>query len=74
MGYGDNYPVTGRCVAVVLMLAGIGLIGALTATMASYFVGKRRARKRMTRAGGWTVSAKCWRRPWPGKTKQAEWL
>jgi voltage-gated potassium channel len=40
VGYGDNYPVTtgGRCVAVVLMLAGIGLIGALTATVASYFV------------------------------------
>jgi voltage-gated potassium channel len=40
VGYGDNYPVTsgGRCVAVVLMLVGIGLIGALTATVASYFV------------------------------------
>jgi voltage-gated potassium channel len=40
VGYGDRYPVTpmGQGVAVVLMLAGIGLIGALTATVASYFV------------------------------------
>lgn len=40
VGYGGNYPVTtgGRCVAVVLMLAGIGLIGSLSATVASYFV------------------------------------
>jgi voltage-gated potassium channel len=42
VGYGDKYPVTaaGRGVAVVLMLVGIGLIGVLTATVASYFVGK----------------------------------
>ena len=40
VGYGGNYPVTtgGRCVAVVLMLVGIGLIGSLSATVASYFV------------------------------------
>lgn len=40
VGYGDRYPVTaaGRGVAVVLMLVGIGLIGVLTATAASYFV------------------------------------
>ncbi len=40
VGYGGNYPVTtgGRCVAVVLMLAGIGLIGSLSATVASYFI------------------------------------
>lgn len=40
VGYGDRYPITpfGQGVAVVLMLAGIGLIGALTATVASYFV------------------------------------
>jgi hypothetical protein len=42
VGYGDRYPVTapGRGVAVVLMLVGIGLIGVLTATVASYFIGK----------------------------------
>jgi voltage-gated potassium channel len=40
VGYGDKYPASpgGRGVAVVLMLAGIGLIGVLTAAVASYFV------------------------------------
>ncbi|MGP0029287.1 MAG: potassium channel family protein [Acidimicrobiales bacterium] len=40
VGYGDRYPVTegGRAVAVVLMLVGIGLIGVLTATVASVFI------------------------------------
>jgi voltage-gated potassium channel len=40
VGYGDKYPVSagGRGIAVVLMLVGIGLIGVLTATVASYFV------------------------------------
>ncbi len=39
VGYGDKYPVTGagRGVAVVL-LVGIGLIGVVTATVASFFV------------------------------------
>jgi voltage-gated potassium channel len=42
VGYGDHYPVTafGQGVAVILMLVGIGLIGILTATVASYFVGQ----------------------------------
>lgn len=40
VGYGDRYPVSGggRTVAVVLMLVGIGLIGVLTATVASVFM------------------------------------
>jgi voltage-gated potassium channel len=40
VGYGDRVPVSpmGQGVAVILMLVGIGLIGALTATVASYFM------------------------------------
>jgi voltage-gated potassium channel len=43
VGYGDKYPVSagGRGVAVVLMITGIGLVGVLSATVASYFVGQR---------------------------------
>lgn len=48
VGYGDKYPVTagGRGVALVLMLVGIGLIGVLTATVASYFVQQTRDAER----------------------------
>jgi voltage-gated potassium channel len=40
VGYGDRFPVTegARAVAVILMFVGIGLIGTLTATVASFFV------------------------------------
>jgi voltage-gated potassium channel len=40
VGYGDLYPVTeeGRIVAAVLMIAGIALLGVITATIASWFV------------------------------------
>jgi voltage-gated potassium channel len=43
VGYGDKFPVTaaGRGVAVVLMLVAIGLIGVLTATVATFFVGEK---------------------------------
>ena len=43
VGYGDKYPVSagGRGVAVVLMITGIGLVGVLSASVASYFVGQR---------------------------------
>jgi voltage-gated potassium channel len=42
VGYGDYFPVTplGQGTAVFLMLTGIGLLGVLTATFASYFVGQ----------------------------------
>jgi voltage-gated potassium channel len=40
VGYGDRVPQTpaGQGVAVVLMLVGVGLVGVLTATIASFFV------------------------------------
>lgn len=40
VGYGDLYPVTvtGRCIAVALMLGGISLIGVVTASLASWIV------------------------------------
>lgn len=40
VGYGDTYPVTGvgRAVGVGLMIAGIALLGTVTATVASYLV------------------------------------
>lgn len=43
VGYGDKYPVSpgGRGIAAVLMFVGIGLIGVLTASVASYFVEER---------------------------------
>ncbi|BAU32770.1 potassium channel family protein [Microcella alkaliphila] len=40
VGYGDLYPVTGtgRVIASGLMIAGIALVGSVTATLASWFV------------------------------------
>jgi voltage-gated potassium channel len=40
VGYGDRYPTTmeGRLVAVSLMLAGVALLGVVTASLASWFV------------------------------------
>jgi voltage-gated potassium channel len=40
VGYGDRFPVTwqGRLVAVSLMVAGIALLGVVTATIAAWFV------------------------------------
>ena len=44
VGYGDHYPVTteGRFVAVGLMLAGIALIGVVTASFASWLIDRVR--------------------------------
>lgn len=44
VGYGDTYPVTteGRLVAAGLMVAGIALLGTVTATLASWFVERLR--------------------------------
>ncbi len=40
VGYGDRYPIsgTGRVVAVGLMVAGIALLGVVTATLASWLI------------------------------------
>jgi voltage-gated potassium channel len=40
VGYGDTYPRTaaGRGLGVALMLVGVGLFGALTASLAAFFV------------------------------------
>ncbi len=45
VGYGDKVPMTGagKWVATVLMFTGIGLVGALTATIASFFVQEQHA-------------------------------
>jgi voltage-gated potassium channel len=45
VGYGDFYPVTlsGRLIAVGLMIAGIALVGSVTATFASWFVERVRS-------------------------------
>lgn len=45
VGYGDRFPVTGegRAVAVVLMVVGIGLVGAVTASVAAWILGRVQA-------------------------------
>lgn len=47
VGYGDKVPVSGagQIVAVFLMLTGIGLVGVLTATVASFFVKQDRSQE-----------------------------
>ncbi|CAM3194926.1 potassium channel family protein [Nocardioides dubius] len=42
VGYGDRFPVTteGRLVAVMLMLVGIGLVGSVTASIASWLLAR----------------------------------
>ena len=48
VGYGDRYPVTttGRVIAVALMVVGIALVGAITASIAAWFVSSLNADKR----------------------------
>lgn len=46
VGYGDKYPVTavGEISAVFIMIAGIGLLGTVTATLAAWFAAKLQTR------------------------------
>lgn len=52
VGYGDLYPVTvaGRVLAVFLMLTGVALVGAVTATLASWFVERVQAAREAEKA------------------------
>ncbi|WP_406832498.1 potassium channel family protein [Pedococcus sp. KACC 23699] len=51
VGYGDRYPVTttGRVIAVMLMVVGIALVGAITASIAAWFVSSLEDDKRNAR-------------------------
>ena len=53
VGYGDRYPVTfeGRVVAAALMVAGIALLGVVTASIASWFVENLRRTARDVEVG-----------------------
>lgn len=48
VGYGDISPVTpgGRIIAVILMIVGIGFIGMLTGTIATYFIKRKEENKK----------------------------
>lgn len=52
VGYGDRYPTTttGRVIAVGLMLAGIALLGVVTATLASWLIDRVSAENAANRA------------------------
>lgn len=43
VGYGDAYPTTfgGRCVAVGMMVVGVGVFGSISALLASWILGDR---------------------------------
>lgn len=82
VGYGDMRPVsvTGRCIAVVLMIGGIALLGTVTATLASWIVqrvaeeddaGRAATRRQVDELTRWTNSLARFR---PCEIKSASWL
>ncbi len=60
VGYGDRYPVTpgGRAIAAVLMLCGIGLLGIVTAGLASSFIHRQGRPTEETPSGGNEIAAR----------------
>ena len=50
VGYGDYYPVTtvGRFLAIILMFAGLGIIGVLSSYLASTFISLQKGREKKT--------------------------
>lgn len=48
VGYGDRFPVTteGRCVAVVVMVVGIGLVGTVVAAVGNTMLARANAGRR----------------------------
>jgi len=53
VGYGDYYPVTtvGRLLAIILMFAGLGIIGVLSSYLASMFISLQNRREKKTDEG-----------------------
>jgi voltage-gated potassium channel len=53
VGYGDYYPVTtvGRLFAIILMFAGLGIIGVLSSYLASTFISLQKGRDKKTDEG-----------------------
>jgi voltage-gated potassium channel len=49
VGYGDYYPVTegGRFISVILMVLGIGFLGLLTGSVASFFTKRKSSHNNM---------------------------
>ena len=46
VGYGDIYPTTnlGRLIAVLLMITGLGFVGMLSGTIATYFLAEKKGK------------------------------
>lgn len=58
VGYGDHFPVTttGRCVALMLMLVGISLVGTVTASIATWLLDRIATQRAIDQADDPTAS------------------